>query len=346
MSTDKGVAHKAGTTRIEAQGLSGSVSRTPEELANIVALFASSEGWMDKVRLRAERRWYERLYHGADYDIWVISWLPGQSTGFHDHGASSGAFVVATGILEEHSPGERTRVIHPGKPRAFGPDYAHDVRNVSLAPAISIHAYSPPLNEMNEYELDGSRLVPREPPSEKAETPDQQWRMQKLESLDRTGALNIEQVLSAARARLLRLSPDEAYQAVAKTGAILVDIRPESQRAIEGSIAGALVVERNVLEWRFDPASSTRLPVAADHGLQVIVFCSEGYTSSLAAAALQDLGLFRATDIVGGFQAWSASGLRIVPPGNAAQVVSGDASELLLVKGNCRSLGSARDDNK
>ncbi len=96
------------------------------------------------------------------------------------------------------------------------------------------------------------------------------------------------------------------------------DIRPESQRAIEGSIAGALVVERNVLEWRFDPDSSTRLPVATDHDLQVIVFCSEGYTSSLAAAALQDLGLWRATDVVGGFHAWRASGLPTVPPCKAS----------------------------
>jgi hypothetical protein len=87
--------------------------------------------------------------------------MPWQSTGFHDHGASSEAIVVATGTLEEHRQGEQTLVIHPGQPRAFGPDYAHDVRNVSLAPAISIHAYSP-LSEMNEYELEGSRLVPRE----------------------------------------------------------------------------------------------------------------------------------------------------------------------------------------
>jgi rhodanese-related sulfurtransferase len=129
--------------------------------------------------------------------------------------------------------------------------------------------------------------------------------------------LSIEQVLSAARARLRRLSPDETHEALAKTEAILVDIRPESQRAIEGSIAGALVVERNVLEWRFDPASSTRLPVATDHDLQVIVFCSEGYASSLAAAALKDLGLCRATDMVGGFHAWRATGLPIVPPGKA-----------------------------
>ena len=148
------------------------VSRTPAALANIASLFASSDGWIDRVRLSAERRWYERLYQDPDYDIWVISWLPGQSTGFHDHGESSGAFVVATGILEEHRPGEQTLVIRPGKSRAFGPDYAHDVRNVSLAPAISIHAYSPPLSEMNEYELDGSRLIPREGVSERAETLD------------------------------------------------------------------------------------------------------------------------------------------------------------------------------
>jgi rhodanese-related sulfurtransferase len=317
LATDKRLGQKADSVLIAAKSLSGAVSRTPEELANIVSLFASSDGWMDKVRLRAEQRWYERLYHGPDYDIWVISWLSGQSTGFHDHGASSGAFVVATGILEEHRPGERTRVIHPGKPRAFGPDYAHDVRNVSLAPAISIHAYSPPLSDMNEYELDGSRLVPRDRASGKAETVDQEWRVQKGKPLDRTGALSIEQVLSAARARLRRLSPDETYEAMVKTEAILVDIRPEGQRAIEGSIAGALIVERNVLEWRFDPASSARLPVATDH-VQVIVFCSEGYASSLAAIALQDLGLCRATDMIGGFQEWRAMGLPIVPPSKAS----------------------------
>jgi rhodanese-related sulfurtransferase len=207
--------------------------------------------------------------------------------------------------------------MHPGKPRAFGPDYTHDVRNVSLAPAISIHAYSPPLSEMNEYELDGSRLVPRERVLDKADTLDRESRVQRRKPVDRTGTLSIEQVLSAARARLRRLSPDEVYEAVTMTEAILVDIRPESQRAIEGSIAGALVVERNVLEWRFDPASSARLPVATDH-VQVIVFCSEGYASSLAAKALQDLRLCRAADMIGGFQAWRAMGLPIVPPSEAS----------------------------
>ncbi|KAA6456699.1 cysteine dioxygenase [Acidobacteria bacterium AB60] len=297
-----------------ASSLPRAVWKTPEELASIVSQFASSDGWLDRVRLSTERRWYERLYQGPSHDIWVISWLPGQSTGFHDHGDSSGAFVVATGVLQEHRPAELPLVIHPGQGRAFGPDCVHDVRNVSQAPAISIHAYSPPLNEMNEYELDGSGLLLREGISIPPAILDRESQVSGWKPASQTSSSGIEQMLSAARARLRRLSPDEAHEAVARTDAILVDIRPEGQRAIEGSIPGALVVERNVLEWRFDPASSARLPIAVSNDLRVIVFCSQGYASSLAAAALQDLGLWQATDIVGGFQAWSAAGLPIAPP--------------------------------
>jgi rhodanese-related sulfurtransferase len=107
------------------------------------------------------------------------------------------------------------------------------------------------------------------------------------------------------------LTPETAKDALENAGAVLVDIRPEAQRSAEGSVPGALIVERNVLEWRFDPTSSARLPVAESHDLQVIVLCSEGYTSSLAAVALQDLGLWRATDIIGGFHAWRASGMPV-----------------------------------
>ena len=318
LATEEQLVREASNTWIVAKSQFGAVLRTPEELANIVSLFASSDGWIDRVRLRTEHRWYERLYQGPDHDIWVISWMPGQSTGFHDHGESSGAFVVATGILEEHLPGEQPLEIHPGQPRAFGPDYAHDVRNTSLAPTVSIHAYSPPLSDMNEYELDGNQLVPRERASARVETFNHEWHVESEKPADRPGPLSIEQMLATARARLQRLSPNEAYGAMIETEAILVDIRPEGQRAAEGSIAGALVVERNVLEWRFDPTSSARLPIATDHDLLVIVFCSEGYTSSLAAGALQDLGLWRATDVVGGFHAWRATGLPIGPPTNAS----------------------------
>ncbi|HEX8508774.1 MAG TPA: rhodanese-like domain-containing protein [Propionibacteriaceae bacterium] len=116
---------------------------------------------------------------------------------------------------------------------------------------------------------------------------------------------SIDEVLLTARSRLHRLSPPEA-QLAWNRGAVLVDIRPAAQRASEGEVRGALLVERNVLEWRFDPASEARLPIA-DYDLQVIVLCQEGYTSSLAAAALQDLGVHRATDVVGGYAAWRAA---------------------------------------
>ena len=124
------------------------------------------------------------------------------------------------------------------------------------------------------------------------------------------GRRTIDQVLAEARTRLDRLTPRQALRAVA-AGAVLVDIRPAAQRIAEGEIPGALIVERNVLEWRFDPASAARLPQAR-YDLHVVVFCSEGYTSSLAAAALQDLGVRRATDLEGGFAAWQAAGLPVV----------------------------------
>ena len=242
LATEELFVGEVSSTSVAAESQCGVIPRTPDELAKIVSRFASSDGWLDRVRLRTEHRWYERLYRGPDYDIWAISWMPGQSTGYHDHGESAGAFVVATGILEEHRPGEPIFVIEPGQPRAFGLDYAHDVRNVSFAPAVSIHAYSPPLSAMNEYELDGNKLIPREGASERAERLDQERYAQWQKPANPTGPLSIDQMLSAARARLRRLSPDEVHEEVDKTGAILVDIRPEAQRAIEGSIPGALVV--------------------------------------------------------------------------------------------------------
>jgi rhodanese-related sulfurtransferase len=123
-------------------------------------------------------------------------------------------------------------------------------------------------------------------------------------------SVTIEEMLAAARARLDRLSPAEAAVA-ADRGALLVDIRPVAQRAAEGAIPGALVIERNVLEWRLDPTCDTRIPQASYDRL-VIVVCSAGYTSSLAAASLRDLGL-DATDLAGGFQAWAAAGLPTAP---------------------------------
>lgn len=115
----------------------------------------------------------------------------------------------------------------------------------------------------------------------------------------------IDRILDDARARLHRLPASEVPAALNR-GAILVDIRPAAQRAREGEVDRALVIERNVLEWRCDPTSDARLPQAVGDDVEWVVLCSEGYTSSLAAASLLDLGLHRATDVIGGYHALKA----------------------------------------
>ena len=121
----------------------------------------------------------------------------------------------------------------------------------------------------------------------------------------------IDNLLESARNRLRRLAADEVPAAL-RRGALLADIRPQAQRTREGEVPenlNALVIERNVLEWRCDPTSDARLPQAIGDDVEWVVLCSEGYTSSLAAVALQDLGLYRATDVIGGYQALLAAGL-------------------------------------
>ncbi|MEE3852750.1 rhodanese-like domain-containing protein [Gordonia sp. LSe1-13] len=115
----------------------------------------------------------------------------------------------------------------------------------------------------------------------------------------------IDDILLTARDGLQRLAASEVAAEVA-AGAVLVDIRPAAQRTHEGEVAEALIIERNVLEWRCDPASDARVAEAVDHDVRWIVLCSQGYTSSLAAASLQQLGLHRATDVIGGYQALRA----------------------------------------
>jgi rhodanese-related sulfurtransferase len=123
----------------------------------------------------------------------------------------------------------------------------------------------------------------------------------------------VDRLLDQCRARLVRVGPEGAQKLVDE-GGLLIDIRPAAQRAEFGEVPGALVVERNNLEWRLDPAGSHRLPEAADPDRPVIVMCQEGYASSLAAASLLDLGRRGATDLDGGFAAWKAAGLPTLPP--------------------------------
>ncbi|MDX3756920.1 rhodanese-like domain-containing protein [Streptomyces sp. AK02-04a] len=123
--------------------------------------------------------------------------------------------------------------------------------------------------------------------------------------------VGIDTLLERVRERLDRVEAEEAYSAAQAGEALLVDIRYSALRERDGLIPGALVVERNELEWRLDPQGSHRAPEATSHDLRVVVVCNEGYASSLAAVSLHQLGLHRATDLVGGFQAWKAAGLPV-----------------------------------
>jgi mannose-6-phosphate isomerase-like protein (cupin superfamily) len=124
------------------------------------ALAVQPGEWLSRVRLSAEGRWYERIHRDDSHEIWLISWLPEQATGFHDHGESAGAFAVALGSLEEHDIAG-ARAVPVGQVRGFGPGYIHDVRNVASGPAVSVHIYSPPLAVMNRYERTDAGFVKR-----------------------------------------------------------------------------------------------------------------------------------------------------------------------------------------
>jgi predicted metal-dependent enzyme (double-stranded beta helix superfamily) len=135
-------------------------------LSEIVSSLAGRPGgWGEVVRYDAGRRWYQRLELTDDHEVWLLSWLPGQSTGFHDHGLAAGAFAVAEGQVRERTvaaaqrPLVRNLTVARGSVRTFGPHYTHDVVNVSAEPAVTVHAYSPPLTAMRRFELTESGLV-------------------------------------------------------------------------------------------------------------------------------------------------------------------------------------------
>ena len=124
----------------------------------------------------------------------------------------------------------------------------------------------------------------------------------------------IDQLLAKARRGLIRLGPGAAAEAI-RAGATLIDIRSDTEIVRDGSVPGAIVISRNVLEWRLDPASPHRHASGPDLDAHVILMCGEGYQSSLAAATLQELGFAQATDLDGGFHAWRAAGLPVAPHG-------------------------------
>ncbi|WP_116450750.1 rhodanese-like domain-containing protein [Blastococcus litoris] len=127
-------------------------------------------------------------------------------------------------------------------------------------------------------------------------------------------ARSIDELLAQVRGRIGRVTPEEAAARLA-AGALLVDTRPWEQRSRDGDVPGAVLVDRNVLEWRLDPASPDRIPQVSGYDVEVVVLCNQGYSSSLVADTLRTLGLHRTVDVVGGFEAWVEAGLPVVAPG-------------------------------
>lgn len=121
---------------------------------------------------------------------------------------------------------------------------------------------------------------------------------------------NIAKLLEKARASLVRRTPEQAWLA-ARNGALLIDTRTDLQRLKQGELPVGLVIDRTVLEWRLDPTSPDRIPEAAGHDTEIIVVCRQGYSSGLAAVSLRSIGLWRATDMIGGVEAWLAAGLPV-----------------------------------
>src|SRR5439155_13207499 len=123
----------------------------------VLDLAGSPQRWLHLVEYDPARRWYQRLLREDDREVWLLSWLPGQRTGFHDHGRSSGAFAVARGVLRERTaPGRRpgrSAAVSQGEVKSFGPWYIRDVINASVQPAVSVHVYSPPLTSMRRFEF-------------------------------------------------------------------------------------------------------------------------------------------------------------------------------------------------
>ncbi len=314
------------------QGLVPHTGRlSPVQLRAVTtALTAQRELWADLVVHDPDVRWYLPLHRSISCDVWLLAWERGQDTDWHDHGGSSGSFAVAEGTLLEQyrvSSGGRLRRRHlrVGEAAAFGPGHVHDVGHAGAAAATSIHAYSPPLMAMTYYTATDFGLIAREtvaidgPEGARgrggADTALARAAASAAELTREAlpdGAPGIAELLSEARGGLTRLRPEAALAAITD-GAVLVDIRPLEQRIVEGEVPGAIIIGRNVLEWRLDPRSDARIATLARPDAKIIVMCSEGYASTLAAASLRRLGLDGATDLDGGFAAWKTAGLPTRP---------------------------------
>jgi rhodanese-related sulfurtransferase len=295
-----------------------------------VDLAARPELWADLVVHDPDVRWYLPLHRSNACDVWLLAWEHGQDTDWHDHGGSSGSFAVAEGALIERyriPSGRRLgrRHLLAGEAVAFGPGHVHDVAHGAGGSATSIHAYSPPLMAMTYYRptaygliatqtvaIDGPEGARGRGGADTALADASASAAEITQQALPADAPSIADLMAEARSGLARLRPEATFAALTD-GAVLVDIRPLEQRIVEGEVPGAIIIGRNVLEWRLDPRSEARIPALARSDARIIVMCSESYASSLAAASLRRIGLHEATDLEGGFQAWKAAGLPTRP---------------------------------
>jgi rhodanese-related sulfurtransferase/predicted metal-dependent enzyme (double-stranded beta helix superfamily) len=315
--------------------LHGFVPRTgrlsPAQLRAItLELAARQELWADLVVHDPDVRWYLPLHRSDACDVWLLAWERGQDTDWHDHGGSSGSFAVAEGSLTEQyrvPSGRRFghRRLQANEAVAFGPGHVHDVAYGGDGSATSIHAYSPPLMAMTYYRptaygliaiqtvaIDGPEGARGRGGADTALADATASAAELTKDALPDDAPSIADLLAEARGGLARLRPEAAFAALTD-GAALVDIRPLEQRIVEGEVPGAIIIGRNVLEWRLDPRSEARIPALARADARIVVMCSQGYASTLAAASLRRIGLYGATDLEGGFQAWQAAGLPTRP---------------------------------
>ncbi len=288
----------------------------PAALGRLTAgLAARSDLWEALDIEDREQRWHLKLHQSVFFDVWLLGWQTSQETDWHDHGGSAGSFAVAGGTLVEmfRRSGNRRlsrRQLSEGEHTSFGATHVHNVRHTGNGQALSIHAYSPPLVAMTYYDLGPFGLTAKETLA--VDSPEGARTRSPARRPSRSGngpdGRSIRDLLDEVRGGLDRLDPAAAFAEVA-AGAALVDIRPPEQRLVEGEVPGAFIIGRNVLEWRLDPESDACIPDLARYDRRLIVMCSQGYASSLAAASLRQLGLRLATDLDGGFQAWRAAGL-------------------------------------
>jgi rhodanese-related sulfurtransferase/mannose-6-phosphate isomerase-like protein (cupin superfamily) len=263
-------------------------------------LALAADAWISCLPTSPTGRTGMRILAAERYDVWLLKWPVGSSVSPHHHGDSDAAFVVVSGDLQE------TRWIEgePVRRRLTDSEGAivqrgvvHDVGALEVE-ALSVHVYSPPLATMAYFDDRAEQILLEEPIDLARDAFD-------ITESNRAGQPSgIDLLLAQARARIAPRFEPWDLPAAMDQGALVVDTRPAALRERDGEIDGALVIERNVLEWRLDPTSPFRVREASDPERPVIIVCDEGYASSLAAATLLDLGRRNVTDLKGGYQAW------------------------------------------